>query len=60
QPNEKYQKLFLFGCSYYLMQNSFFTTSSLYGVLLPAPRLPVTIFNKHEELFFEIAPCDSE
>ncbi|WP_219842879.1 hypothetical protein, partial [Enterococcus faecium] len=24
------------------------------------PRSQVTIFNKHEKLFFEIAPCDSE
>ena len=30
------------------------------GVLLPIPRSQVTIFNKHEELFFEIVPCDSE
>ena len=30
------------------------------GVLLPTPRSQVTIFNKHEKLFFEIAPCDSE
>ena len=42
------------------MQGSFFTTSSLNGVLLPTPRSQVTIFNKHEELFFEIVPCDSE
>ncbi|WP_219842790.1 hypothetical protein, partial [Enterococcus faecium] len=33
---------------------------SLNGVLLPTPRSQVTIFIKHEELFFEIAPCDSE
>ncbi|EJY36966.1 hypothetical protein HMPREF1351_02116 [Enterococcus faecium 510] len=43
-----------------MMQNSFFTTSPINGVLLPAPRSPVTIFNKHEKLFFEIAPCDLE
>ncbi|MFN6693477.1 hypothetical protein, partial [Enterococcus faecium] len=24
------------------------------------PRSQVTIFNKHEKLFFEIVPCDSE
>ncbi len=30
------------------------------GVLLPTPRSQVTIFNKHEKLFIEIAPCDSE
>ena len=30
------------------------------GVLLPTPRSQVTIFNKHEKPFFEIAPCDSE
>ena len=30
------------------------------GVLLPTPRSQVTIFNKHEKLFFEIVPCDSE
>ncbi len=42
------------------MQDSFFTTSSLNGVLLPTPRSQVTISNKHEKLFFEIAPCDSE
>ncbi|PQC69310.1 hypothetical protein CUN43_06780 [Enterococcus faecium] len=30
------------------------------GVLLPTPRSQVTLFNKHEKLFFEIAPCDSE
>ncbi|PQF87930.1 hypothetical protein CUS59_01710 [Enterococcus faecium] len=42
------------------MQDSFFTTSSLNGVLLPTPRPQVTIFIKHEKLFFEIAPCDSE
>ena len=30
------------------------------GVLLPTPRPQVTIFNKHEKLFFEIDPCDSE
>ncbi len=30
------------------------------GVLLPTPRSQVTIFIKHEKLFFEIAPCDSE
>ena len=33
---------------------------SLNGVLLPTPRSQVTIFIKHEKLFFEIAPCDSE
>ncbi|RSA51866.1 hypothetical protein EGK22_07610 [Enterococcus faecium] len=33
---------------------------SLNGVLLPTPRSQVTISNKHEKLFFEIAPCDSE
>ncbi|PQF85253.1 hypothetical protein CUS59_06435 [Enterococcus faecium] len=28
KPNQtKYEELFLFGCSYYLMQDSFFTTS---------------------------------
>ncbi|OZS38311.1 hypothetical protein CG820_00950 [Enterococcus faecium] len=27
QKTAKYEELFLFGCSYYLMQNSFFTTS---------------------------------
>ncbi|HFF8383827.1 TPA: hypothetical protein ACGE36_001429, partial [Enterococcus faecium] len=37
-----------------------FTVSSLNGVLLPTPRSQVTIFNKHEKLFFEIVPCDSE
>ena len=42
------------------MQDSFFTTSSLNGVLLPTPRSQDTISNKHEKLFFEIAPCDSE
>ncbi|EGP5146022.1 hypothetical protein EFL02_08980 [Enterococcus faecium] len=42
------------------MQNSFFTTSPLNGVLLPTPRSQITIFNKQEKLFFEIAPCDSE
>ena len=42
------------------MQDNFFTTSSLNGVLLPTPRSQVTISNKHEKLFFEIAPCDSE
>ncbi|WP_207190767.1 hypothetical protein, partial [Enterococcus faecium] len=41
-------------------QKADFTTSSLNGVLLPTPRSQVTIFNKHEKLFFEIAPCDSE
>ncbi|AUJ68342.1 hypothetical protein CDW54_09445 [Enterococcus faecium] len=30
------------------------------GVLLPTPRSQVIISNKHEKLFFEIAPCDSE
>ncbi|AUO62765.1 hypothetical protein B1P95_07145 [Enterococcus faecium] len=30
------------------------------GVLLPTPRSQGTIFNKHEKLFFEIVPCDSE
>ncbi|KST53348.1 hypothetical protein AOY36_04125 [Enterococcus faecium] len=30
------------------------------GVLLPTPRSQVTIFNKHEKLFIEIVPCDSE
>ena len=30
------------------------------GVLLPTPRSQVTIFIKHEKLFFEIVPCDSE
>ena len=30
------------------------------GVLMPTPQPQVTIFNKHEKLFFEIAPCDSE
>ena len=33
---------------------------SLNGVLLPTPRSQVTISNKHEKLFFEIAPCASE
>ncbi|RCG12388.1 hypothetical protein B1145_04520, partial [Enterococcus faecium] len=33
---------------------------SLNGVLLPTPRSQGTIVNKHEKLFFEIAPCDSE
>ncbi|PQG70991.1 hypothetical protein CUS58_03780 [Enterococcus faecium] len=42
------------------MQGSFFTTSPLNGVLLPTPRSQVTIFIKYEELFFGIAPCDSE
>ncbi|RCF80410.1 hypothetical protein B1181_01430 [Enterococcus faecium] len=42
------------------MQSSFFTTSPLNGVLLPTPRSQVTIFNKHEKLFFEIVPCASE
>ncbi|MFS1093788.1 hypothetical protein ACFC9X_14900, partial [Enterococcus faecalis] len=27
QKTAKYEELFLFGCSYYLMQRSFFTTS---------------------------------
>ncbi len=27
---------------------------------MPTPRSQVTIFNKHEKLFFEIATCDSE
>ncbi|HFJ6306703.1 TPA: hypothetical protein ACGV6J_002524, partial [Enterococcus faecium] len=35
----------------------FFRTN---GVLLPTPRSQVTIFNKHEKLFFELVPCDSE
>ncbi|EJY09136.1 hypothetical protein HMPREF1361_01228 [Enterococcus faecium ERV1] len=26
-PNEKYEELFLLGCFYYLIQDSFFTTS---------------------------------
>ncbi len=39
------------------MSQSFFRIN---GVLLPTPRSQVTIFNKHEKLFFEIAPCDSE
>ncbi|WP_205237765.1 hypothetical protein, partial [Enterococcus faecium] len=43
-----------------LAQNADFTTSSLNGVLLPTLRSQVTIFNKHEKLFVEIAPCDSE
>ncbi|MCZ1681301.1 hypothetical protein GHB11_13920, partial [Enterococcus faecium] len=30
------------------------------GVLLPTLRSQVKIFIKHEKLFFEIAPCDSE
>ena len=30
------------------------------GVLLSTPRSQVKIFNKHEKLFFEIVPCDSE
>ncbi|WP_219842317.1 hypothetical protein, partial [Enterococcus faecium] len=30
------------------------------GVLLPTLRSQVTIFIKYEELFFGIAPCDSE
>ena len=30
------------------------------GVLLPTPRSQVKIFIKHEKLFFEIAPYDSE
>ncbi|HFP8453800.1 TPA: hypothetical protein ACOBHK_002254, partial [Enterococcus faecium] len=60
QSDEKYGVLFLSDCSYCLMQSSFFTTSPLNGVLLPTPRSQVTIFNKHEKLFFEIVPCDSE
>ncbi|HFX3815600.1 TPA: hypothetical protein ACIEC1_001794, partial [Enterococcus faecium] len=50
----------LVAAPYFLMQDSFFTTSSLNGVLLPTPRPQVTIFIKHEKLFFEIAPCGSE
>ncbi|PQB91330.1 hypothetical protein CUN19_00695, partial [Enterococcus faecium] len=34
----KHEKLFLFGCSYYLMQNSFFTTSPLNIVQSADPR----------------------
>ncbi|EPC6336582.1 hypothetical protein ACR0YU_000637 [Enterococcus faecium] len=30
------------------------------GVLLPTPRSQVTIVIKHEKLFFEIVPCNSE
>ncbi|MGC2935921.1 hypothetical protein ACPTGZ_13225, partial [Enterococcus faecium] len=30
------------------------------GVLLPTPRSQLTIFNKQEKQFFEIAPSDSE
>ncbi|OOL76077.1 hypothetical protein B1P97_00815, partial [Enterococcus faecium] len=30
------------------------------GFLLPTSRSQVTIFIKHEKLFFEIVPCDSE
>ncbi|AUJ66125.1 hypothetical protein CDW54_00510 [Enterococcus faecium] len=40
--------------------NGRLTTSFLNGVILSTPRSQVTIFNKHEKLFFEIAPCDSE
>ncbi|EGP5179784.1 hypothetical protein EID67_01455 [Enterococcus faecium] len=50
----------LVAAPYFLMQDSFFTTSSLNGVLLPTPRPQVTIFIKHEKLFFEIVPCGSE
>ncbi|UTU60643.1 hypothetical protein NEH82_03685 [Enterococcus faecium] len=39
------------------MSQSFFRIN---GVLMPTPRSQVTIFNKHEKLFFEIATCDSE
>ncbi|MFK2846604.1 hypothetical protein EH205_03810 [Enterococcus faecium] len=39
------------------MSQSFFRIN---GVLIPTPRSQVTIFNKHEKLFFEIATCDSE
>ncbi|HFD1809999.1 TPA: hypothetical protein QFJ99_001458, partial [Enterococcus faecium] len=34
--------------------------SGINGVLLPTPRSQVKIFIKHEKLFFEIAPYDSE
>ncbi|WP_277902411.1 hypothetical protein, partial [Enterococcus lactis] len=50
----------LVAAPYFLMQDSFFTTSSLNGILLPTPRPQVTIFIKHEKLFFEIVPCGSE
>ncbi len=30
------------------------------GALRPTPRSQVTIVIKHEKLFFEITPCDSE
>ncbi|EJX63524.1 hypothetical protein HMPREF1376_01117 [Enterococcus faecium R446] len=36
--NDKYEKLFLFGCSYYLMQDGFFTTSDINGVQKPVFR----------------------
>ncbi|SJX67620.1 hypothetical protein FM130_01240 [Enterococcus faecium] len=32
---QKYEKPFLFGCSYYLMQDSFFTTSWYRVAFLP-------------------------
>jgi hypothetical protein len=36
QPNEKRRELFLFGCSYYLMQGSSFTTFNTQVMVLIA------------------------
>ncbi|OFP39787.1 hypothetical protein HMPREF2988_02395 [Enterococcus sp. HMSC061C05] len=44
-----------------LWQNSYHNPFfRINGVFLPTPQSQVTIFNKHEKLFIEIVPCDSE
>ena len=47
----RFSLLLLIGCSYYLMQDSFFTISPLNGVQSADPRLAQQTA-KYEELFF--------